>query len=375
MRSFEISNSLKAIIFLSAAVAVIILIPGEVSAFHEGGEGFCEGCHFIHEPSGSYSLKSSDASSTCLRCHAESGRPYGVLSKDGSRFTPGGDFYWLEKTFIRIKNGITKLSRGNKHGHNITASEYGLYPDSVQSSAPGGDYPSTAMGCTSCHNPHGLVSDDNDRSRDLPFSEVGNFRLLGGIGYNGGNNAAGAAFSYAAPVAAADPEDWNETDNNHTAYGSGMSQWCSNCHDGFLHDSNKHLSGDGAELGNVFISNYNAYTRTGDISGSSADAYLSLVPFERGVSYAAGLDPSSTAGPGSGKAKVMCLTCHRAHASAFNSGGRWDFQATYIAESLPQQGDGGVTGNDVLNSYYGRDMLSEFGKYQRQLCNKCHIQD
>ncbi len=38
-------------------------------------------------------------------------------------------------------------------------------------------------------------------------------------------------------------------------------------------------------------------------------------------------------------------------------------------------GDGGVTANDVLNSYYGRDMAADFGKYQRQLCNKCHLMD
>jgi hypothetical protein len=29
----------------------------------------------------------------------------------------------------------------------------------------------------------------------------------------------------------------------------------------------------------------------------------------------------------------------------------------------------------VLNSYYGRDMAADFGKYQRQFCNKCHLMD
>ena len=33
---------------------------------------------------------------TCLRCHAEIGKPYNILSGDGSSFSPGGDFFWLK---------------------------------------------------------------------------------------------------------------------------------------------------------------------------------------------------------------------------------------------------------------------------------------
>jgi hypothetical protein len=55
--------------------------------------------------------------------------------------------------------------------------------------------------------------------------------------------------------------------------------------------------------------------------------------------------------------------------------GRWDFGTTFIADSHPKAGDGGASGIDVVNSYYGRDMISEFGEKQRQLCNKCHRKD
>jgi len=366
------------------------LLPGVACAFHEGGEGYCEGCHLMREvannqfegTSGTFaaqvdghSLVGSDPSSTCLRCHAKAGTFYNVFSNDGSIFTPGGDFYWLKKTFTRTYYGIVYKSLDDSHGHNIIAAEYGLIADRMLTLSPGGIYPSAAMGCTSCHNPHGLIADDHNYSKDLPFPEIGNFRLLGGIGYSGGNQATGLTFNYPAPVAVADSKDWAETDYNHTAYGSGMSEWCGNCHDRFLSDKNKHTSGSNAKMENAIISNYNSYIRTGDISGSYGGTYFSLVPFELGIINPTLLDPSSTSGPAPGKANVMCLTCHRAHASAFHDKGRWDFRATFIADSLPQYSDSGVTGNDVINSYYGRNMLSEFGKYQRQFCNKCHLQD
>ena len=68
----------------------------------------------------------------------------------------------------------------------------------------------------------------------------------------------------------------------------------------------------------------------------------------------------------------MCLTCHRAHASAFRSSGRWDFDAVLLAKSHPGPGDGGVSGNDVQHSYYGRNISVEFGPEQGPFCEKCH---
>jgi hypothetical protein len=138
----------------------------------------------------------------------------------------------------------------------------------------------------------------------------------------------------------------------------------------------KHPAGTSALLSGAMMANYNAYRRTGDFSGTAGTAYLALVPFEEGTTDLSRLDPSGTSGPGtSGPAQVMCLTCHRAHASAFPNIGRWDFSATFLAASHPRAGDSGLTGSDVLHSYYGRDMAAEFGSYQRQLCNKCHVRD
>lgn len=343
-----------------AAILIIFAQTGIAFAFHEGQGQYCNGCHSIRSPI----IRGSDPSSTCLRCHAELGMYYTVLSDEGSMFSPGGDFYWLRKTFTWEKGAITRRSEGDNHGHNILSYDYELYEDSTLPEAPGGTYPSASLSCISCHDPH-------ERS-----SATGNYRLLGGVGYDGVNFEGGIIFVNPAPIAAADAYDWTESDTRHVDYGSGMSEWCGNCHGGFLHNRNMHPAGNDKTLSPRMISNYNMYVKTGNMGGSPSDAYLALVPFERGTTDVNLLDPWSTSGPGSeGNANVMCLTCHRAHASAFNNIGRWDFSATFLYDSHPQYGDDGATGNDVFNSYYGRDIVADFGEYQRQLCNKCHVQD
>lgn len=73
--------------------------------------------------------KGFDASSTCLKCHARMDKFYNVLSADGSTYTPGGDFYWLKRTFTWSTPGKLHQSLGDNHGHNVIAAEYGLQED------------------------------------------------------------------------------------------------------------------------------------------------------------------------------------------------------------------------------------------------------
>jgi len=68
--------------------------------------------------------------------------------------------------------------------------------------------------------------------------------------------------------------------------------------------------------------------KTGNFSGTQANAYTSLIPFELGTSDKSLLNTSSMSGPESdGRANVMCLTCHRAHASPYEDMLRWDYTA------------------------------------------------
>lgn len=321
--------------------------------FHDGSTGSCQGCH-TDPPQ----LIMSDAGSTCLRCHSGAGSSQNVKSPDGSSFTPGGDFYWLGKTFTWTGGfGGSMTSPGRSHGHNVIALDFGLSADEVLTMAPGSTYPSGSLSCISCHDPHAVTG--------------GSYRLLGGADYNAG--MPGFSFLNPAPSAVA-PANWTETDSNHVSYVTGFSEWCTNCHAAFLScvlDMNAlhHPACQRAFLGDVIANNYNIYISSGNLTGSVSVAYRALVPFESGNNNAPPA-PSSTAGPGA-TANVMCLSCHRAHASAFRNIGRWDFQAVMFKDSHPNGAGDGSTYSDKLNSYYGRT----FEDFQRQLCNKCHIRD
>jgi hypothetical protein len=321
--------------------------------FHNGSTDSCQGCHTTPPL-----LTGSDPSSTCLRCHAVLGVPQNIKSSDGSSFTPGGDYYWLGKTFAWTDGfNVTTTSPGNSHGHSIIALDYGLSADPELKMAPGGSYPSDSLTCISCHDPHAATGSS--------------YRLLGGAGYQAGMTS-GFSFLNPAPLAVA-PSNWTETDSNHVSYGRGFSEWCANCHGAFLScvigiNAIHHPACSTAFLGWDIANNYNSYISSGNLTGSVSVAYRALVPFESGNNMP--LNPSSTAGPDA-NANVMCLSCHRAHASAFRSIARWDFQATEFKYSHPSGAGDGSTYSDKLNSYYGRT----FQDFQRQLCSKCHIRD
>lgn len=394
-------KTVNLLLVVMAAVLLAFGLSGNVLAFHDGGVAHCDGCHTMHnsldgvantvgggDPGGDL-LKGSDPSSTCLDCHEGSGS-YHIFSTDGSNFTGGGDFYWLTKTFTWTAHGSAYSSEGDDHGHNVIAADFGLTQDPTLTTSPGGSYPASGLSCVSCHDPHGkanggtaggggAIVESGSYGADpaaLGIGEaLGNYRLLGDAGYDGGGF--GTAFAAGVPIATA-PSLFagGETDSNHVDYGQNMSEWCGNCHGDFTGASLKHPADNAAHLseGNIYI-NYNSYVKSGDFTGAAGTAYLALTPFERGTADPTALVPSTTQGA-DGSSNVMCLTCHRAHASAFQNATRWDVTTEFPAtDSHPAAGDGGVTGDDILNSYYGRDLVAQFGSFQRSFCNKCHVQD
>jgi hypothetical protein len=429
---------------LSNTVLYIMVMTGAASAhlsnasFHRGGTGNCEGCHMTTSPTldnnldsssssmnNSFSLKGSDPSSTCLRCHeaptADSQPMEYYISTNMAQMgtgvppkqlTPGGDFGWLKKNYSWSGN---ERSYGDSHGHNIVASDYGYTANNRQTIAPGGTYSAEKLSCISCHDPHGnyrrTVSGNIDTSGPPisasgsyksspdpdPQNSVGTYRMLAGKGYQPKYFSGGGAFT-ADPPAAVSPDSYNREESvadTRVAYGSGMSEWCANCHTNIHNDNYPgkriHPAGNFAKLTSEVIDNYNMYVGSGNLNGNSSTAYSSMVPYEMGTDdYAllkstANNDGSNRSGASLNKGgpNVMCLTCHRAHASCWDGMSRWNMQADFIVYDgqFPGTDNGspimmaqGRTSAEVEKAYYGRP-ASSYATYQRSLCNKCHAKD
>jgi len=401
---------IKLLMIVTAAALITFGLGGYTLAFHEGGVAHCDGCHTMHNSQDGQTIikggtvgttgKSltigAGPSSTCLQCHARNTSSYAVLGIDTDvALLPGGDFIWIKKTFTWSGHGGP--SEGDTHGHNVIATDFGLDVDTINQSgtAPGGTFPVGQLECSSCHDPHGKktnkegpIEESGSYGADPNVVETGNYRLLADVGYKPGGTT--ITFTNPPPIATtASFGDFNssptggENDTMHTDYGQGMSEWCGNCHTQFLASGAsgqlKHPNGNSAFLGDL-AENYNQYIKTGDFNGTSADSYLSLVPFERHTSdpTVPSLDPTSDTGPSTGS-NVMCLTCHRAHASAFPDAGRWDFTTELpFHDYHPSPTDGGYFANAEKLAYYNRDIDGEFdaqNPVQRSLCNKCHVQD
>jgi hypothetical protein len=381
-----------------------------------------------------YLLQGTDSSSLCLHCHEAAGMPVPrvhFVSTSSSDLTPGqaprqlspgGDFGWLKKTYswTPAPGANTLTSPGERHGHNVVAAEFGYLADGAHAVAPGGTYPSGALSCTSCHDPHGKfrrISGGSIVTTGLPIVDsgsyasspdpvpgvwaVGAYRLLGGIGFQPAGLATGFSFPFPPPDAVS-PDVYNRAEGvtqTRVAYGRGMSEWCANCHPGMLQggvtagmNGLRHPAGNDARLTSSFQTNYVAYVKTGSIGNTdSTRAYLSLVPFEEGTgSYTtmkmhARSDGSYLNGPDS-QSNISCITCHRAHASGFDAGTRFRVGNAFITVS---DGAGGATWPDpytapaeaqgrtaaeTQQAYYGRN-ASTFAPFQTSLCNKCHVKD
>lgn len=424
-----------------AAVAFTVGLSGTALAFHDGGVARCEGCHTMHNSyqnavmakngipqftGNQYLLQGSDQSSTCLNCHSGTGG-YKIANLGTAagvppvNYTPGGDFGWLQKSYTwSPRTGVTSTSAGERHGHNIVALDYGLLADTTLTSAPGGTYSAGNLACISCHDPHGKyrimdAAGTIDSNKTLgavskpihasgsygetPTTDaaVGVYRLLAGTGYAPASNPS-SPFVNNSPVAVV-PSTYNRSEQvteTRVAYGTGMSEWCANCHTSIHNDglASKliHPASSTATLTAAVVANYNAYVKSGDLSGAMATSYTSMVPYEEGTADLVVLAPlavnngTQTGGP-DGTENVMCLSCHRAHATGWNSMTRWNNSPEMIvldgewpgtdalgADSSLAKYHEGRTQAETQAAMYGR-LASGYATFQRSLCNKCHAKD
>ena len=330
----------------------LALIAAPAAAFHDGGVAACNGCHTMHNsqdgalvdpdsPNGNpWLLVDASPSDVCIACHDHIEQTLGTDPLAPPPLKGAGNFvYLLEDNLNDGHNGALEPITGDAAGHNLDAPGHGLATDATLSSAPGGTFPASVMGCTSCHDPHGTQD----------------FRFLYGAGRVVQDGV--ATFTNAAPTAEGLSLFFgSETQTSHTAYQSGMGAWCGNCHGDFHNNNSQLVHPSGRALGGTIATVYELYNGTSDVlGGAAATAYLAEVPFEDTANTTA-----STAGP-SASSQVSCITCHRAHATSAPDAGRWDFSVTLLDE------DGLESGSYAIPNPYDHN--------QRSLCNKCHRTD
>jgi predicted CXXCH cytochrome family protein len=324
--------------------AALLLASAPAAAFHEQGVAGCDGCHTMHNSRddapvgsgpGAALLRAETATEVCLLCHETSHGA--VLGSDPLNPPPelgAGSFTYLLEDDLNDATGDPASIGGYRAGHSIVVPSRHLDTDPERPFSPGGSYPSDQLGCTSCHDPHGSTD----------------FRMLRGEG------PAPGGFVFVAPPPAADgidPDTDVESPTRHTAYRSGWSEWCANCHahvhegpDGFVHPTDAELESTS--------DTYNAYDGPSNPDGGSyATAYVPEVPFE---------DPSSTVDGTTGptaSSRITCLTCHRAHATSAPAALRWDPNVLRLSD------DGLASLSYPIPSPYA-------DPEQRALCVKCH---
>ncbi len=434
--------------FMRLAVAAAFAFAfGNAYAFHSGGVAECEGCHSMHnsfegstnvtgrtfaQGTGIYLLKANDQSGACLNCHQQPDTApssyhistAGITPYDSTtpvEMTPGGDFAWLKKTMTFVQRGATVTNDGARHGHNVIASDFGYVQDDTLTTAPGGTYPAANLACSSCHDPHDRYrrfSDNTYATTGLPIfnsgsynnsanpisgvAAVGAYRILGGNSYQPKSLTGSYAFtSDPMDVVVASTYNRSEaTDGTGIAYGHNVAEWCANCHTGMLQASYtsgmaglRHPAGNGAKLTAAIVSNYNAYVSSGIMTNTNtAKAFSTLAPFATDTQDRTVMKPQAVTGTGGSSLhaaattadNVVCLSCHRAHATAFESDIRWNYAGNEFITAADSSNaaiydsvNGKGTGYSVTqqqNAYYGRP-ASFFGPNARSYCNKCHAKD
>jgi hypothetical protein len=409
---------------------LLLMAGGKTHAFHSGGVAECGGCHSMHTPKagGTRLLLGTDGTSTCLTCHMHAGdtqpTSYHIATADADmgvgvppkQRTPGGDFGWLRKDYTMTIRGTTSTEYGRTHGHNVVAADVTGYVADVDNptapgGATGGAFLSANLGCQSCHDPHGRVRRKADGTYAsavqlgfagdpivgsgsygaLPVAgqAVGTYRLLRGLG----DTVPGATFANVAIAVV--PSGYNRTESTtqtRTAYGATgtdtWGNWCASCHPG-MHSSGNYVHPIDQNLGSDIANIYNAYVKSGDLTGLAANSFNSLVPFAENTGDIATLaghaknDDTQLGGPGTSD-KVICLSCHRAHASGWPEALRWNMEGEFMiynslypgTDSTPDvpQFARGRLAVETQAAYYDRP-VTKFASYQRALCNKCHAKD
>lgn len=294
-------------------------------------EAKCSECHTIHNSEGGSPVAMDNPfdpdsrtnipysgllRNSCVGCHSSTNASVCITPNInvpnvfhtsaptcGANGLAGGDFYYV-------------ISDDNK-GHNIlgvtnTDSSHGTVP-------PGGSDLGGQLTCSGRYGCHGNIGSQAsvDQMYAIKFSHHDSAPF-------GGIQSAAKDYRFLLGIKGKEDTDW-ELDNTNTSHNeykgsigfsetSSISYLCYKCH-GYFHDPNGNFNFQ--HKSNVLLPNtapYNKYT-----------SYSLMTPIARPEDNYTG--SPQVVRPGTDI--VMCLTCHRAHASPYPNMMRWDYPNSY----------------------------------------------
>ena len=316
-RSRRKAVSPRVIVAILAMAATTWAAAGE---YHHGTHLTCNQCHVMHgtKDANSYGggngvahLLKGTVNNTCLGCHNGSSRDF-VAS--GTVAAPNDTISGTWASKYKNSSGIFQSdweTVSSPLAHDLGAGHVTAVQGTWNTTTAHSDY--AGMQCTDCHEAHG---NENYRNIVEHPGGVGTAVLVregtevhtdpGASGWTGVMNTEAIAFD--------DP-------NN-------IANWCAGCHTnittGNKHPQNVALTASGADGAHWDGGSGTGFENTGPIGDGTPG--IPRVRFaQAGADYAECIDPADTN-------KVMCLSCHKAHGSKYDSAVLWPYYTDGAAD-------------------------------------------
>jgi len=307
----------------------------------------CWKCHTMHNSQGGLAVTGANIPmllmyNTCLgvtACHTGTNSAtikYYVLTTAAvptATQLAGGNFYWTEQ-------GATATF--DAKAHNVTSLTVNNNDETLADTPPGGTALTgniTCAGATGCHGKRDVASLNQfeDMGRAHHSNKSGQISVAGattpGASYRFLKGVAGYEDpdrEYAGSVTTAlHNEYYGEARVNDSASSTAtISYLCAKCHPNFHNDSGGQPLANGASnFASPWLRHPTDFRvpNSGEYTAYYTAGYNVTVPVARTTVPAA--SSASVTGAGTTDAIIMCLTCHRAHGSAYDDILRWDYKA------------------------------------------------
>jgi len=329
--------------------------------------GQCSSCHTMHNSQGgavmvnlTYGSETTGAKEfllrgTCLGCHAQNTASNIVDNVPQVLHTNGTDL--ASGNFRYVVTGPTDYK-----GHNVSVlvavdGTLANTPPGFNSSydpSTGNFNTSSRLTCAGTNGCHG-DRDQSDELQSISGAHHGDDSMLSyGAGFTltGQGSTVASSFRLLYKIKGAEDSDWHATRSttDHNEYlgeiyasrgttdswanmKGTISELCSECHADYHRGGLSGTSGIGTSSPwvrhpmDVIIPNSGEYT-------SISTTYSDTTPVARPSSFFSDSLAAGSASVAAGTDRVMCLSCHRAHASNYYKMLRWDINSATLATAL-----------------------------------------